>query len=307
MAQIYDVASKLDYSGIEAPARLNAARIAIGQQEAREAPLRFKQTQKEWQRGDEQYAQSQAMLQQQQVFGKAARIAAVSQTPQAFVRNMTQTLGDNIRDPFFSAMLAEATKITDPVAWQNFKADAGSAITNVGNLFASQLKLREEADKQRLITERSIYEQTSMLGREQNLEEQRQQGRMSLEAIKTRNKRAEIQLRSTLQNQGISEAKIADLVPSAQQAFANEFSEPQYETDTKTGERRPVVDDKGQPVYQWREDRPKTQEEIFNWQMGWLKKAAHGINQIVEEEQGGVAPAAQPSGAKPKFSIMGPK
>jgi hypothetical protein len=166
MPSIYDVAARLDNSGIMAPARMNAARIAISEQAAREAPARFQQEQKQWQRADEQYAQGQMLFKQQQTFTRAAQIAAVSQTPQAFARNLQRVLGDQIGDPYWSSVLNEASAAAgDPLAWQRMKSEIGSSMTNVGNLFASQLKMREEQAQQDAMTRRSMYEQGQLNAR----------------------------------------------------------------------------------------------------------------------------------------------
>ena len=171
MAGIYDMAARLDTQGIEAPARLDAARISLAEQSAREAPLQFQRQQKMWGREDEQYAQGQEAYKQQQQMARygqmsqeMAKLAMVAQTPQSFVRNAQKVLGDAASLPIFATALSDALQ-ADPVKWKEMQTQLGGAFGNIGKLVESQLATRQESTKQGEMTSRSEMEQVAMTGR----------------------------------------------------------------------------------------------------------------------------------------------
>jgi hypothetical protein len=171
MAGIYDMAARLDTQGIEAPARLDAARISLAEQSAREAPLQFQRQQKIWGREDEQYKQGQEEAKQQkqmarygQMSQEMAKLAMVAQTPQSFVRNAQKVLGDAASLPIFATALSDALQ-ADPVKWKEMQTQLGGAFGNIGKLVESQLATRQESVKQGELTSRSEIEQGAMTER----------------------------------------------------------------------------------------------------------------------------------------------
>ncbi len=159
MAGIYDIAARLDTQGVLGPARLNASRIALSEQEAREAPLRFQREQETWRREDEDRGIQQQMAEYGRLMGEASRVIGVSQTPQSLERNLRKILGETANNPFWSSVLAEAAQTyADPEKFQALRTDLGATLTNVGELYKSQLETRKESTKQAEMTERAREE-----------------------------------------------------------------------------------------------------------------------------------------------------
>lgn len=131
MPSIYDVAAGLDTRGVIGPALETGARIRLAEQTALEQPQRFAREKQGWQRQDETYATQKRLTAESEALGKMQMIASTSQTPQTFLKYLSQ-MDPTGESPFFKSLTENVrSSIGKPEAWTNIQ---GNLVDMMGSL-----------------------------------------------------------------------------------------------------------------------------------------------------------------------------